>query len=138
VVRKRHPRIGRRLTPALFNAEGHVDVHLVLGKAGIGHRAAEDAFARHGLSRRVAVTVPTFAAAATVVASTDLLAGMPRRVATTLARSLPLVVLPPPMPALRLPMMLAWHERTHQDAAAAYFRDLIASALVTPPRRVER
>jgi DNA-binding transcriptional LysR family regulator len=138
VVRKRHPRIGRRLTPALFNAEGHVDVHLVLGKAGIGHRAAEDAFARHGLSRRVAVTVPTFAAAATVVASTDLLAGMPRRVATTLARSLPLVVLPPPMPALRFPMMLAWHERTHQDAAAAYFRDLIASALVTPPRRVER
>jgi DNA-binding transcriptional LysR family regulator len=115
-----------------------VDVHLALGKAGTGHRAAEDAFARHGLSRRIVVTVPTFAAAATVVASTDLLGGMPRRVATVLARSLPLDVLRPPMPALRFPMMLAWHERTHDDAAAVYFRDLIANALATPRRRVER
>jgi DNA-binding transcriptional LysR family regulator len=138
VVRKRHPRIRRRLTPALFNAEGHVDVHLVLGKAGTGHRAAEDAFARHGLSRRVTVTVPSFAAAATVVAATDLLAGMPRRVATVLARSLPLDVLLPPMPALRFPMMLVWHERTHHDAAAAFFRDVIADALATPLHRGER
>lgn len=129
IVRKRHPRIRRRLTSALFNAEAHVDVHLVLGKAGRGHRGAEDAFARHGLSRRVAATVPTFAAAATVVAATDLLAGMPRRAAVILARSLPLEVLRPPMPPLRFPMMLAWHERTHRDPAASYFRELIASAL---------
>jgi DNA-binding transcriptional LysR family regulator len=129
VVRKEHPRVRRRLTPALFNAEGHVDVLLVLGKAGTGHRAAEDAFARYDLARRVAVTVPTFAAAAMVVASTDLLAGMPRRVAVTLARSLPLNILKPPMPALRFPMMLLWHERTQRDPACAYFRDLVARAL---------
>ncbi|HEY8944941.1 MAG TPA: LysR family transcriptional regulator, partial [Polyangiaceae bacterium] len=135
VVRKGHPRVRQRLTPALFNAEGHVDIHLVLGKAGIGHRAAEDAFARHGLSRRVAVTVPTFAAAATVVVSTDLLAGMPHRVATLLARSLPLHLVHPPMPSLRFPMLLAWHERTHNDPASTYFRDLVATALAKPKRR---
>lgn len=134
VVKRGHPRVRARLTRALFNQEAHVDVHLVLGKAGAGHRAAEHAFARHGLSRRIAVTVPTFAAAAMVVASTDLLAGMPRRVAAMLARSLPLVLLRPPMPALRFPMMLAWHERTQHDAAASYFRDLIAGALATSPR----
>jgi DNA-binding transcriptional LysR family regulator len=135
VARKGHPHIRRRLTAALFNTEGHVDVHLVLGKAGNAHRSAEDAFARHGLSRRVAVTVPTFAAAARVVVATNLLAGMPRRVATMLARSLPLDVLRPPMPALRFPMMLAWHERTQHDPAAAFFRDLIASALGGPRQR---
>ena len=129
VVRKGHPRIGRRLTPALFNAEGHVDVHLLLGKPGAGNRAAEDAFARFGLARRVAVTVPSFAAAAMVVTSTDLLAGMPKRVALMLSRSLPLTIVKPPMPALRFPMMLLWHERTHQDRAASYFRDLVARAL---------
>lgn len=129
VVRKGHPRIARRLSPALFNAEGHVDVHLVLGKAGAGHRAAEDAFARFGLSRRVAVTVPSFAAAAMVVSSTDLLAGMPKRVALMLSRSLPLSIVKPPMPALRFPMMLLWHERTQQDPAAGYFRDLVARTL---------
>jgi len=133
VVRKGHPRIRSRLSTTQFNHEAHVDIHLVLGKAGAGHRAAEDAFARHGLSRRIAITVPTFAAAAMVVAATDLLAGMPRRVAAMLARSLPLVLLRPPMPALRFPMMLAWHERTHHDVAASYFRDLIVSALATGP-----
>jgi len=131
VVRKGHPRVRGRLTPSLFNQEAHVDVHLVLGKAGAGHRAAEDAFARHGLSRRVAVTVPTFAAAAMVVVSTDLIAGMPRRVAAMLGRALPLLVARPPMPALRFPMMLAWHERTHHDVAAGYFRDLIAGAVAS-------
>jgi len=135
VVRQGHPRIRRRLSAALFNAAGHVDIHLVLGKAGTGHRAAEEAFARHGLSRRVAVTVPTFAAAATVVAATDLLAGMPRRAARMLARSLPLELLPPPMPALRFPMMLAWHERTHNDVAASYFRELIVDALSAAGQR---
>jgi DNA-binding transcriptional LysR family regulator len=122
------------LTPALFNAEGHVDVHLVLGKAGTGHRAAEDAFARYDLVRRVAITVPTFAAAAMVVAATDLLAGMPRRVAATLARSLPLNILKPPMPALRFPMLLLWHERTERDPACVYFRDLVARALAASAR----
>lgn len=129
IARKGHPRVRRSLTPASFNAEGHVDVHLVLGKAGAVNRAAEDAFARFGLSRRVAVTVPTFAAAAMVVTATDLLAGMPKRVAAMLARSLPLTLLKPPMPPLRFPMMLLWHERTHRDPAATYFRDLVARAL---------
>ncbi len=129
IVRKGHPRVRRSLSAARFNAEGHVDVHLVLGKAGAVHRAAEDAFARFGLSRRVSVTVPTFASAAMVVAATDLLAGMPRRVAAMLARSLPLALLKPPMPPLRFPMMLLWHERTARDPAASYFRDLVARAL---------
>ena len=129
IVRKGHPRVQRRLSPARFNAEGHVDVHLVLGQAGAVNRAAEEFLARHGLARRVAVTVPSFAAAAMVVAATDLLAGMPRRVATLLARSLPLAIVKPPTPALRFPMMLVWHARTHTDPAASYFREVIRTAL---------
>jgi len=130
IVRKGHPRVRRTLTRAHFNEEAHVDVHLALGRAGEGNRAAEAFLAQHDLARRIAVTVPSFAAAAMVVASTDLLAGMPQRVATILARSLPLAIVKPPMPPLHFPMMLIWHDRTHRDAAATCFRDLITAALV--------
>lgn len=138
VVRRDHPRVRRKLTRERFLAERHVDIHLALGKGGTGHRAAEEAFARHGLSRDIAVTVPTFAAAAMVVAATELIAGMPRRVAETLARSAPLAIMSPPMPALRFGMSLLWHERTHRDPAATYFRQLVTEALAKSAPRASK
>jgi DNA-binding transcriptional LysR family regulator len=41
VVRRNHPRIGRRMTRELFNALPHIDVHVVLGRPGTGHRVAQ-------------------------------------------------------------------------------------------------
>ncbi len=128
VVRRDHPRVRRRLTHELFRSERHVDIHLALGKPGVGHRIAEDAFARHGLSRDIAITVPTFAAAAMVVASTDLITGMPRRVAKTFARAAPIKIVAAPVPSFHFAMQLLWHERTHHDPAAMYLRKLIGSA----------
>ncbi len=71
-------------------------MHLLLGKAGAGHRFVEEALARAGLVRNIAVIVPTFFAAACVVANTDLISGMPRRVARALSKSLKLEVLTAP------------------------------------------
>jgi DNA-binding transcriptional LysR family regulator len=131
VVRRDHPRVRRRLTPRLFNSERHVDIHLALGRAGVGNRAVVDLFARHGLSRDIAVTVPSFAAAAMVVATTDLIAGMPRRVAETLLGAAPIAIVKGPMPALRFSMQMTWHERTHADPTSSYFREVIASAFAS-------
>lgn len=129
VARRGHPRVKKTLTPERFNAERHVDIHLLLGKPGAGHRAIEAAFAAAGLSREVAVTVPTFAAAGAVVANTDFLCGMPRRVAQFLSRALPLRVLDGPGPPFPFEMSLHWHERTHGDPAVMAFRAVVASAL---------
>jgi DNA-binding transcriptional LysR family regulator len=126
VVRRDHPRIRRRITPAQFGRERHVDIHLALGRAGIGNRVVTDEFARHGLVRDIAVTVPTFAAAAMVVASTDLVGGMPRRLAESLRSVAPIVIVRGPGPGVRFAMQMLWHERTHRDPAASYFRSLIA------------
>lgn len=126
VVRRDHPRVRRRITLAQFGRERHVDIHLALGRPGIGNRVAVDAFARHGLVRNIAVTVPTFAAAAMVVASTDLISGMPRRLAETLRKVAAIEIIGGPGPALRFSMQLLWHERTDRDPAAGYFRSLIA------------
>ncbi len=133
VVRKGHPRIRRTLTTAAFEAARHVDVHLALAGGGIGHRGAEAYFAARGLRRDVAVVMPSFSAAALFVASTDLVAGIPRRAAERLATMLPLEVVRLEGPPLAFDMRLVWHERTHADAGSRCFRDVVISAL-----RVER
>lgn len=129
VVRRGHPRVKASLSRARYNAERHVDIHLLLGRAGAGHAALDEALRRRGLTRQVAVTVPTFAAAASVVASTDLVGGLPRRTAEVLARALPLRVVDGPAPPFRFEMCLVWHERTHRDPAAAAFRAVVVEAL---------
>jgi DNA-binding transcriptional LysR family regulator len=130
VARKGHPELPARkeLSPALFSTLRHVDTHLALGKPGVGHRAAEDAFAQAGLRRDVAITVPTFSAAGLVAARTDLLAALPRRVAETLCRMLPLRLLEL-RGAPRMPLGLVWHERVHDDVATGFLRALIVKAV---------
>jgi DNA-binding transcriptional LysR family regulator len=95
---------------------------------------AEAFFARHGLVRDVALIVPGFAAAAMAAATTDLAAAIPRRVAEQLALSLPLRVVALPAPPMPLTLQLVWHPRTHADAGALCFRQLIAEATASAAR----
>lgn len=134
-VRRDHPRIKRKLTAKQFNSERHVDIHLLLGKAGAGNKAFDDALRALGLTRDIAVTVPTFAAAASVVATTDFIGGMPRRMAKLLSKALGLKIVDAPGPAFAFEMCLHWHERTHHDPAVVEFRSLVVEALsVVQPR----
>jgi DNA-binding transcriptional LysR family regulator len=121
-----------RLARAQFNALRHVDTYLVLGQPGVGHAAAEAFFRQHGLERQVALIVPSFSAAAMIAATTDLAASMPRRVADRYAQMLSLRLFRLPTPPLRFEMQLIWHERTHEDPGAVFFRDLIVSAVGQP------
>lgn len=139
VVRKDHPRVRGKLSKARFSTERHVDTHIAHGRGGEGHRAAEEAFAAHGLSRDVAVTVPTFAAAAWVAATSDLVAGIPRRLAERLRATLPIRIVEAPLPLFRMPIAMMWHERTAADPATAAFREVVAStARATHGRRGRR
>lgn len=125
VLRAKHPIRAPRLTAKQFNGLRHVDVWLVLGRAGVGNQQAEAFFARHGLTRQVAVIVPTFGAAAMIAATTDLAAALPRRVAEKLAEGLPLRIARLPTPPMQMTLQLVWHPRTHEDPGARYFRRLI-------------
>lgn len=129
VVRRDHPEVGRRLSKAAFNALRHVDVWLVLGRAGIGNRAAEAYFEQHGLRRNIALVVPSFSAAIAVVATTDLAAGVPKRLAIWYQAMLPLRIVEIPAPPVEFQMKLVWHERTHADASNRFFRELVLSTL---------
>jgi DNA-binding transcriptional LysR family regulator len=128
VVRRNHPRVGRRLTRALFQQLAHVDVR-VAGDQSPPHRAAEARLTQLGLRRQIAMVVPHFIAAATAVSQTDCLAALPRRFATAVARLLPLRLLPLPYPTPQLPISLAWHLRTDTTDVMRFFRALILEAL---------
>lgn len=139
IARRGHPRVRRVLSKEAFNREGHVDILLLLGRPGVGNRAVEQAMREAGLVRRIVATVPTFAAAASIVASTDFLSGMPLRAARLFARALPIQILEGPTRPFRFPMHLCWHDRTHHDPAVAAFRDVVVEALSErPPPRARR
>ena len=137
VVRKGHPHVRGRMSKEQFNTLRHIDILLALGGPGIGHRIVEEFFASHGLHRDIAISVPSFAAAAAIAAHTDWVAGMPRRMAAAFLRQMPLITVAMPVPAVRFRIQLVWHERTHRDAGAEFFRALIFAAVRTRSKVAE-
>jgi DNA-binding transcriptional LysR family regulator len=105
--------------------------HVVVSLTGDPFGLFEEALAERGLARRVAVTVPNFLQALLLVAETDLVAAVPRRLASLHAGRLGLAWVEPPLPggtgairaiATRAAMMdrgVAWLFAAVQRAAVA-------------------
>jgi DNA-binding transcriptional LysR family regulator len=125
VVRRRHPLAGKKLTLARFAAASHA----LIAPRGLEGGYVDDALARLGLRRRVAIAVPHFLIAPHIVAASDLVLTLAGRVADLLAKPLDLAVLAPPRELDLAPftMSAAWHERTHEDPGQRWVRELIVS-----------
>ncbi len=131
LLRRGHPALMRQLDLQAYVALPHVLVSTTGGETGIVDRA----LAAQGLHRRVAVTVPSFPAAAYIVASSDLIATLPRAVAER-ARRLDVEIMPPPLELDRSVAYLWWHPRFQHDPGHAWWRHALAEALA-PFRRDE-
>jgi DNA-binding transcriptional LysR family regulator len=130
LVRRDHPRVrGRTMTKAAFSASKHIDLYLTEGGPGIGHREHTRVLQRHGVTREAGLAVPHFFAAAMAAARSDLIAGVPRRVARAFCDMLPLRAVEMPFPSPRMTQALIWHTRTDGDPGARYFRSLVIEAL---------
>ncbi len=129
IVRQKHPEIATRVTRETFNRLQHIDVFVTLGESGASRNSFEKILARHGLARRVALSVPSFTAAAIAAVETDYVACIPRRAAEALAKYLPLRIVPLPIPEFHLEVGLAWHPKTHTDPGCAHFRKIVIDAL---------
>jgi len=125
-------RAGRRIRLSLGRLceLRHVGVEMAPGRGYRDPIAAS--YARVRVAREVALTVPTFAAAAAVAAATDLVTTLPQSLFEALGRPLGLTPLAGPIPEHRVSMALCWHERTHTDPAARALRALVRSALLEP------
>jgi DNA-binding transcriptional LysR family regulator len=125
VARARHPAIRGRVTRAELAGLRHVDVQV---SPGLGNQSLAASYAAARLRRDVAFVLPTYTAAAAVVAATDLVASLPSSLVDVLGPRLALRRVATPLPAALTTIKLLWHDRTHGDPALRTFRDLIVSA----------
>ncbi|AOK55645.1 LysR family transcriptional regulator [Burkholderia stagnalis] len=123
VGRAGHPKLKRRPTLAQFCALEYV---IVSPEGGGFFAVTDDALAKLGLTRRVALSVPHFLFAISAVAHTDLVAMLPERLVRD-APTLRIVEAPVEVPGYEMSML--WHERSHRDPAHRWLRDTIAASV---------
>jgi DNA-binding transcriptional LysR family regulator len=122
-ARKGHPVIRGKL-----DLRSYVETpHLVIT---LGDDAAptwiDQALAKLGKQRRVAVRVRYFMAAPLVISQSDLLLTGPSTLIRYFARLVPLQVLTPPIDLPTYPEEAYWHERFDDDPAHTWLRQLVA------------
>ncbi|MBL9062760.1 LysR family transcriptional regulator [Tabrizicola sp.] len=122
VLRRGHPAIGpdeKPPPPDVFPGLSHAVVSL----GDPGQSPVDQALARAGMSRKVVLSSPSFAANLAAVAGSDLVATIPAR----LVRRLPagLVALPLPVSVPDFAYGMIWHPRSDASAALRWLRGLI-------------
>jgi DNA-binding transcriptional LysR family regulator len=140
VARRDHPSVDARLEREHFDSHQFVDIHLALGRGGMGNTLMTSLLARHGLTWNVGMIVSDFTAAAHAAAASDYLAGLPARVARAFCEFLPLklVELPAFLGGPALNMVTMWHPRTDEDPGARYFRRIVGEACRADPPSFRR
>ncbi len=121
IVRADHPTVGKRLTLKKYLSLSHVLVSQTDHEPGV----VDGVLAKRGLSRHVALRLSHFLMVPPVIASTDMVAAVDYRVASAMARVLPIRMLPPPLPLPGGGVGQVWHERTHLSAAHTWLRRVI-------------
>jgi DNA-binding transcriptional LysR family regulator len=102
--------------------------HLVVSLARDDHGFVDDALATHGRSRRVTLAVPNFMLALALVAETDLVAALPRRLAATHARRFRLEISEVPLPLRDFQIRAVTTKSAMADTGIAWLVDLLKGA----------
>jgi DNA-binding transcriptional LysR family regulator len=134
VSRRAHPGARKRLSKAQLGGLRHVDVQVAPGR---GYRELARLYAGLDIKREVAVVVPSFMAAAAIVAETDLVATLPESLVKAFGHRLGLEVMLAPAPKVTLDLKLIWHDRTDGDPAMRAFRTLVAQAMTQARSKVK-
>lgn len=122
VQRKDHPRGTGPFTLDAFCAMEHI---LVSPEGGGFFGAADKILSELGRSRRITCSLPSFLLAPSLVASSDLVALLPVRLASSYGDRLEQFDLPFPSPEFAVDLL--WHPRRHNDPAHKWFRSTAAT-----------
>lgn len=99
----------------------------------IGQPWIDRALEALGVTRRVAVSVPYFALAPSILAGTDLLLTVPERVARKNADPAQTRILAAPRELIALQFYAVWHPRFDQDPSHSWLRGVVRSASESAP-----
>lgn len=121
IVRRGHPKVGAKLTLATYTALRHIMVTQRPGATS----GIDRALAAKGRTRDVALRVSHFLNVPGLVAQTDAIATLSRRVAQPFAKTLGLRLFEPPLPLRTSRVGMVWHETLDADPAQRWLRDVI-------------
>jgi DNA-binding transcriptional LysR family regulator len=99
--------------------------HVQVDANGKGTSLVDAILAARGLTRRIAVVLPSSAGLPFVVAKTDLIATLPSRIFKDLAAIRGLKVVPAPLPPVEVSPHILWHPRTQNLSLLAWVRAMI-------------
>lgn len=123
VMRQRHPLANSLLKLSDYASAPHLLVTLIGDTTGI----IDDILGERGLERRVAMTIPHFAAAPNVLANSDLIASLPKRIANRFADQHGLITRSLPFESYRTAHEMLWHPRVNRHPAHLWLRGLLQS-----------
>ena len=121
VVREAHPTIGHALSPEQFAENGHA----VVEKEMRLHLPTARLVMAAGLERRVVAVVPNAASLTVTIATTNLIAIVPRRYAELVAPIYRLRILPVPFDYPKTKIFLGWATERADDPGLQWLRGLI-------------
>jgi DNA-binding transcriptional LysR family regulator len=121
LVRRDHPVLAKHWDLERFIALSHISVIIT----GHGKNAVDEALEQLNLSRRIAVRLPHFLAAPMLVAESDMILSLPRRLAHRIAMAMPVEILELPIEIEGFSPSIIWNERRHDDPAHIWLRNLI-------------
>ncbi len=123
VVRRRNPLVKSKLTLSRYLELSHVLVSARADSPG----SVDRALAALGKQRTIGARVSHFSSVPVLVAQTDFVAALDRRVAEVFARPLGLKLFPPPLKLPRGTVGQVWHEQQARDPAQIWLRDQVAA-----------
>jgi len=126
IMRKGHPLQSKTMTMEAFCAAEHV---LVSPEGGGFVGMTDRILGEMGLRRRVTVSLPSFLMAPSLVARTDYICLLPRRLAEMYRSEVRIVE--PPVETATFRVDLLWHARRQHDPSHIWFRDEVAQLLPT-------
>lgn len=116
-----HPSIKSKISIRQYAGAQHAAVFYKSEGPGV----IDTILAQKGLTRHLAVLAPHFASVPFIVAGSDLIATVPRRLAMRFNRALRLQMLPVPITLPRFRLSMLWHERVDSDPAHGWLRSLV-------------
>ena len=125
MVGRDHPRITGSLSRQQFESEDHA----VISASGSAPSIIDHEIARQGITRRIALKIPSFLGAAFVIEHTDLLLTIPRRLGDVLQGRGAFRIFPVPFQLPQYAVKQHWHERYHHDESNRWLRGLVSELL---------
>lgn len=132
-------RAGHRLLDAPPSAQEFAACnHLLVTERGDEAGAVDQELAKLGLSRRIALTVPSAALVGDILPQTDMVATVGSRAATRLTATGTIVSIPVPFPMQTWTMSMIWPERNSRDQGLVWLRQQMKNAAASIREGVTR